>query len=95
MTAAPNNSPEEPNRNSLCQFSQHLRMSDPITIISEMILRIANTTLMTAAEAAVLGLGDSWRVQNEKRCHPERNLIFSLLSTGREITDNGLRVGAR
>lgn len=78
MTAAPNNPPEEPNRNSLCQFSQHLRMSDPITIISEMILRTANTTVMTAAEAAVLGLGDSWRVQKEKRRHPEHNLISSL-----------------
>lgn len=57
MTAAPNNPPEEPNRNSPCQFSQHLRMNDSITIISEMILGIANTTLMTEAEAAVLGLG--------------------------------------
>lgn len=93
-TAAPNNPPEEPNRNSPCQFSQHLRMSDPITIISEMILRIANTPLMTAAAAARLELGDSRRVAKEKRRHPERNLISSRLPTGRELTNNGLRVGA-
>lgn len=93
MTVAPNNPREEPNRYSPCQFSQNLRMSDPITIISEMIPRIVNTTLRTAAEAAVIWLEDSWKVQKEKPCHPERNLISTLLLTRREVTDNRLRVG--
>lgn len=52
-TVTPNNPLEEPNRYSPCQFSQNLRMSDSITIISEMILGVANTTLRTAAAAAV------------------------------------------
>lgn len=88
MTAAANNPPEEPNRNSPCQFSQRLRMSNPITIISEMIHRRTNTKPMTAA--AVLALGDGCRVQRgkKKRRHPEHNLISSLRPAGREITGN-------
>lgn len=69
-------------------------MSDPITIISEMRWRIANTTPMMAAVAAAHGLGDGRR---EKTPSPEHNLISSLLPTGRELTDNvgRLEVGVK
>lgn len=70
-------------------------MSDPISIISEMIRRKAHTTPLMAA---ALGQRDSCRVQRGKKCrHPERNLISSLLAAGRELTDNvgWLKVGVK